>query len=224
MAKPASKLKKHQPALRRLGERVRQRLADNPAVYRVPTDDAEVWMVGGFLTGAQCKKLRDMIDGVARPSPIDEAYHDKVYRTSYSGDIDPDDPFVRNVARRIDDLIGIDGSFGEPIQGQRYMPGQEFKAHVDWFGPEYPHFDLEMRHGGQRSITTMAFLNEVEAGGTTDFVNLGLSIQPTPGVLLLWNNADRDGVPSQATRHAGTPVEQGTKYIFTRWYRSQPWG
>jgi prolyl 4-hydroxylase len=40
---------------------------------------------------------------------------------------------------------------------------------------------------------------------------------------LVWNNMGRDGKPNPLTLHAGRPVEQGVKYIVTKWYRARPW-
>ncbi len=69
----------------------------------------------------------------------------------------------------------------------------------------------------------MLYLNDVEAGGTTDFPELELSIRPAAGMLLVWNNMDRRGRPNPATRHGGRPVEAGVKYIVTQWYRLEAW-
>ncbi len=69
----------------------------------------------------------------------------------------------------------------------------------------------------------MAFLNSVAEGGHTDFSEIGASIEPKPGVLLIWNNARPDGTPNEATLHAGTPVIKGEKYILTKWYRTRKW-
>ncbi|ANU08316.1 prolyl hydroxylase family protein [Paraurantiacibacter namhicola] len=212
-----------QGALRAVGKRVRERLADNPAAYKLPTDRAEIWAVGAFYSPAECERLRDMIDGVARPSSVYEGAEDDDYRTSSSGDVDRDDPFVRKISRRIDDFLGLDSGWGEAIQGQRYLPGQQFKPHHDWFHQDSSYWDREMARGGQRCITAMAFLNDVEEGGTTDFTEVGLSVTPQTGALLVWNNADADGVPNLDTMHAGTPVIRGVKYIFTRWYRTRDW-
>lgn len=57
----------------------------------------------------------------------------------------------------------------------------------------------------------MVYLNAVERGGATAFPKLGLSIQPEPGTLVVWNNMTRSGRPNQATLHAGMPVEAECK-------------
>ena len=38
-----------------------------------------------------------------------------------------------DVDRKIAALLGLLQSLSEPIQGQRYAPGQEFKPHTDTF-------------------------------------------------------------------------------------------
>jgi prolyl 4-hydroxylase len=212
-----------QAGLQRAGLIVRERLAADPRVYRVPAEGVELFAVGDFMSGAECTRMCELIDACARPSTVFDLDYSSGYRTSFSGDVDPLDPFVKKISRRIDDLLGLEPEWGESIQGQRYMPGQEFQPHHDWFHPGTTYWDKEMGRGGQRSYTAMVFLNEVTAGGTTDFTDLALSIEPRPGVLLAWNNADEDGLPNPRTIHAGRPVTEGVKYIITKWYRSRPW-
>ncbi len=212
-----------QAALRRLGKQVRERLGANSAVWPVPAEDAEIWAVADFLSAEECQRLMEMIDEVAEPSKVFDLDYSSGYRTSYSGDVDPRNTFIRKIGRRVDDLMGIETTFGETIQGQRYMPGQEFQPHHDWFHPGTSYWDFEIGRGGQRSFTAMAFLNQPESGGTTDFTELGISIEPKPGVLMIWNNADRDGMPNLKTMHAGRPVVTGAKYVFTKWYRTRKW-
>ena len=213
-----------QNALARIGKTVRARLDADPKVYRVPTELAEIYAIGDFLSANECKRLIDMIDAVAQPSRLHEGAYVEGFRTSYSGNFDCDDPFVRGISRRIDDLMGLPGELGERMQGQRYLKGQQFKPHHDFFFPTEEYWKAERERGGQRSWTAMMFLNEVEAGGATNFTNVGIDIEPKPGVLLIWNNASRDGTPNMDTLHAGTPVESGEKYVITRWYRVRKWG
>ena len=210
-------------ALARLGAAVRARLDADPSVHRVAVAAAEIHVVGGFLDAAECGHLMAMIDRVARPSPTFDG-DDQTYRTSYSGDVDPNDSFVRMIERRLCDLLGIDARWGETVQGQRYTAGQEFQAHQDWFRTDVPYWPDEARRGGQRSWTAMAYLNDVAAGGTTTFPRLGVSVEPQAGALLIWNNALPDGTPNDAVLHAALPVVSGVKYVITKWFRTRPWG
>jgi prolyl 4-hydroxylase len=211
-------------ALKKLGAKVRKRLAANPRVQAVMEERAEIFAVGEFLSVQECDRLIAMVDGVAKPSTVFDLNYQDQYRTSYSGDVNFADPFVRSINRRIDDLLGIDPSFGENIQGQRYLPGQQFKEHCDWFYTAADYWKQEKAHGGQRSWTAMAYLNEVEEGGSTDFTRIGVSVPPQRGALLVWNNATPDGLVNYDTMHAGTPVTQGVKYVITKWYRTRRWG
>ncbi|WEK46681.1 MAG: 2OG-Fe(II) oxygenase [Candidatus Andeanibacterium colombiense] len=211
-------------ALARIGRRVRVRLKAHPTIYRVPTDKAELFALGDFMNPVECAAMIELIDRNAKPSEAFDTAYAGAYRTSYSGDVDPHDSFVRKIQRRIDDLLGIPGEYGETVQGQRYLPGQEFKQHFDWFDTERDYWQAEVTRGGQRSWTAMVFLNAVEAGGTTGFPLLQMSIEPRPGALLIWNNSDAAGDPNEWTLHAGMPVEAGSKYIITKWYRTRDWG
>lgn len=210
-------------ALAKLGETVRTRLSQDPSVYRVPVEGAEIFAVTGFLSTDECTHLIGLIDAVARPSEVfDQPYQDS-YRTSYSGDVDAEDNFVRMIDRRLSDLLGIDLAWSERVQGQRYGPGQQFKGHCDWFDTAAAYWPGEVPRGGQRSWTAMIYLNEVEDGGLTEFPLLGVSITPDPGLLLVWNNAKADGLPNYDTKHAALPVISGTKYIITKWFRTREW-
>lgn len=213
-----------QAALARVGARVRDRLAADDQAYKIDTEVAEMFAIGDFLSTEECTRLTEMIDAVAHPSHLYDMDYAAGFRTSYSGDLDPLDPFVAGISRRIDDVLGLPAEVGEAIQGQRYMPGQQFKPHNDWFYVTEDYWKVERKRGGQRSWTAMVFLNDVERGGETHFVNVGIKIQPKPGVLLLWNNALPDGTPNEGTLHAGTPVEAGIKYVITKWYRTRKWG
>ncbi len=211
-------------AIARAGAKVRARLSTDPSVYRVPVERAEIFSVTGFVSPAECRHIMAMIDAVARPSTVfaGEGYAEQ--RSSYSGDVDAGDSFVRMIERRICDLMGLDQAWGETFQGQRYMPGQEFQGHYDYFNTLAPYWPNESRRGGQRCWTAMAYLNDVAEGGATDFPMLGISIPPQAGLLLMWNNALPDGSPNPDSMHAGTPVVSGVKYVITKWFRTRQWG
>lgn len=211
-------------ALLRVGSHVRRKLDANPASQRIGSDRAEIWFVPHFLDEVECAETIRMIDRTAQPSTVLDHGHSEVWRTSSSGNVEPNDPFVRKIESRIDALLGIPHPWGETMQGQRYEVGQEFKHHLDLFWTKAEYWKQEVKHGGQRSFTAMIFLNDVEEGGNTAFTNLDFEVRPERGSLLIWNNNKPDGLPNEDTMHAGTPVIKGTKYIITKWYRSRKWG
>jgi prolyl 4-hydroxylase len=210
-------------ALAAIGRKVRARLAADPGVYHVPCDKAEIFALADFLSPAECSELIKMIDAVARPSSVFEGPAGASYRSSYSGDVDPESSFVRMIERRISDLMGIEQSWGETFQGQRYGPGQEFQGHYDWFDTSASYWQKETTVGGQRSWTAMAWLGEPEEGGETNFSRLGIGFPPQAGSLLMWNNARHDGTVNYDVLHAGMPVVRGVKYVITKWFRVRRW-
>jgi prolyl 4-hydroxylase len=69
----------------------------------------------------------------------------------------------------------------------------------------------------------MLYCNDVEAGGETQFVTMGLSVAPREGALLVWNNMARDGAPNTDSAHCAAPVRAGCKYVLTQWFRERRW-
>ncbi len=102
-------------ALERVGKLVRNRLEADPKAYKIPTDKAEIYAIGEFLTSNECRKLAGMIDMVARPSTLYEGTYKDGFRTSYSGNFDSQDPMVKMISRRMDDALGLPGKIGETM-------------------------------------------------------------------------------------------------------------
>lgn len=198
------------------------RLAGTPGVQRVPTRELELFVVRGFLDEAACAALIDRIDERRRPSEIADDLGIANFRTSETCDLDWHDPVVAEVDRRIAALLGLPLDASEPLQGQRYAPGQEFKPHTDTFEPGGYDFYRHTAETGQRTWTAMIYLNEPEEGGGTRFKRIGKTVQPETGKLLAWNNLLPDGRPNPATLHQGMKVRRGTKYILTKWFRERP--
>lgn len=208
----------------RVGAHVRRKLDANPRAYRFDTDKAEIWAVGDMFDEAECRQLIAMIDRTAVPSTVLSHGEVEAWRTSSSGNVDPYDPFIQSIERKIDALLGLPSEFGETMQGQRYEVGQQFKYHLDLFWSKADYWKDEVKRGGQRTITAMAYLNDVEDGGSTEFTTIGLAVKPKRGSLLIWNNNLPSGMPNENTMHAGLPVVKGVKYVLTKWYRSRKWG
>ena len=66
----------------------------------------------------------------------------------------------------------------------------------------------------------MVYLNTTREGGATEFPNIDLSIKPTAGTALIWNNRLPDGSCNPDTLHCGSPVLAGFKAVLTKWFRS----
>lgn len=190
---------------------------------RVASPKIEMFILKDFLADAECRALIDRIDTDRRPSTVADFNGDASFRTSETCDLPSADPAVAALDARLAAISGIDSRHAEPLQGQRYEVGQEFKAHTDCFTPGTPDWDTYCAVSGQRTWTFMIYLNTVPAGGATRFKAIDKIIQPERGKLLAWNNRNPDGTPNMATMHHAMKVRKGLKYVVTRWYREKPW-
>lgn len=192
-----------------------------PRAWKLDTPLAQLYEIPDFLTEDQCCFVMDSIDQLLVPSEV--TFGDNSYRTSrtcHFPDVNP------KLTKILDDyfsyVLGVSPNYAEPIQGQRYDPGQYFKSHNDWFDPDGPEYLENCCIGGQRTWTIMVYLNAVEKGGQTDFPLLGKRFTPVQGTAIAWNNLYMDGTPNPDVLHEALPVVQGNKYIITKWYREKP--
>jgi prolyl 4-hydroxylase len=195
-----------------------------PGVQKLPSAKLTLFTVRDFVSDADCADLCALIDRDRRPSTIADPNGDTAFRTSETCDLDPADPRVARLERAILDFCNLDRAHGEPIQGQRYAVGQEFKAHTDYFDPKGADFARFCSVAGNRTWTVMLYLNTPAAGGATRFKAVDKMVRPETGKLLAWNNLRPDGSPNPATLHHGMKVREGTKYVITKWFRERPWG
>jgi prolyl 4-hydroxylase len=199
------------------------RLTAQPGIQRVPSPKLTLFLKKGFLDADLCAALIERIEAQRRPSTISDFNGDAAFRTSETCDLPATDPIVATVNDRIAAFTGLDAAHGEPIQGQRYAVGQEFKAHTDYFEPNGVDYDKFCATSGNRTWTAMIYLNEPEAGGATRFKTIDKIVRPETGKLLCWDNRRPDGSLNPATIHHGMKVRSGTKYIVTKWFRERPW-
>ncbi|NNF93008.1 MAG: 2OG-Fe(II) oxygenase [Altererythrobacter sp.] len=206
------------------GESSTDRLLAKAGMQRAPSPKIELFQCRNFLSAELCEELMALIDAGRRPSTIADDNGDSYFRTSETCDLSASEPAVQRLEAMLLKLNGIDPAHGEPVQGQRYAVGQEFKAHTDYFAPDGLDFHKFCSVAGQRTWTFMIYLNDVAAGGATRFKTVGKTFQPEAGKLLCWNNRRPDGSVNPNTLHHGMKVRKGLKYVITKWYREKEWG
>ena len=206
------------------GESTSSLLASTDRVQRVPSDKIELFQMRDFASPQLCQQLMALIERDRRPSTLADAGDDRYFRTSETCDLPEADEAVREMEQLLTKLNGIDPSYGEPLQGQRYEVGQEFKPHCDYFNRGGRDWDRYCAVAGQRTWTFMVYLNDVEAGGATRFKAVNKTFRPEVGKLLCWNNRRLDGSENPNTIHHGMKVRKGVKYVITKWYREKVWG
>jgi prolyl 4-hydroxylase len=211
--------------LAKIGRSVKERLTANPHVKAVEIGGLTLYFYQNFMTPEECATMIDLVHPRLEPSELllARGQTNNGFRTSSSGNLERFDPFVNSIDKRIADLLGLRESQGETAQGQVYKVGQVFKPHHDYFHRSMAYWEEQRFHGGQRSWTTMVYLDTPDGGGETQFPTAGFKVSPRQGVLLAWNNMDEEGEPNELTLHESLPVTAGTKTIITKWFRGGDW-
>jgi prolyl 4-hydroxylase len=128
-------------------------------------------------------------------------------------------PLIRVIEQRLADLLEVPVNHGEALQVLHYLPGQEYEPHFDWFDASLPSYEPCTRVGGQRIASVVMYLNTPEAGGGTDFPEVGLTVTARRGSAVYFAYDSHD----MSSLHAGLPVQRGEKWIATKWLRERPY-
>ncbi|ANY19682.1 hypothetical protein A6F68_01164 [Tsuneonella dongtanensis] len=206
-----------------IGQWVRARLQAHPAVEQLVSDGGELYRVPKFLGRTDCREIVRVINSRAVPSTVlGDGVHREI-RSSSTHHFDREDPLNCSLEDYVDELLGISKVFSEPMQGQRYHVGQQYRHHHDFFHGADRITSDESARGGQRTWTAMIYLNEPREGGETEFPKFDLRLAPEAGTLVIWNNMRPDGSPNSNTLHAALAVKRGIKHVITKWYRQGPY-
>lgn len=115
-------------------------------------------------------------------------------------------------------LARVPYAHAEPLSILRYVPGQEYRPHFDFLGPNDP----DLGAHGQRLKTALLYLNEDYVGGETHFLAPGVKYSGKTGDILVFHNVDDSGAIDYASRHEGRMIEKGEKWIGSLWLRDRP--
>lgn len=192
-----------------------------PGCERVATEAAQIFRIPNLIDRRLCDALLALVDPRLRPSGLTIESPDG-FRTSTTSDLGAlKHAVVREVDAAISRALGLRRAYGEPMQAQRYLKGQEFKPHTDYFEPATEEYRRFAASRGNRTWTLMIWLDDAVEGGATRFVKIGARFAPRSGAALAWNNLTPEGAPNPATLHAGEPVLGGRKTIVTKWFRER---
>ncbi|MEJ2043080.1 MAG: 2OG-Fe(II) oxygenase [Reinekea sp.] len=136
------------------------------------------------------------------------------------------DDMVFSVCQKISELVDRPLSHSERIQVIYYKKGEEFKPHFDAIRPVSVYTQESLtRMGGQRQLTALVYLNQVDAGGETYFPRLNIKQAPEFGSMLVFSNV-KDGkrLPDPLSLHGAAPVKKGEKWAFNLWFRERETG
>ncbi len=201
-----------------------KKIADNVMMHSA---DPILYVVNEFLSNDECDAFIEASKGKLKPStvisPGKHIQHES--RTSENCWIEHDaNEIVHEVSKRFSILVQMPIRNAEQYQLVYYKKGTEYKPHYDSFDYETDDGKKNWEPGGQRMITVIAYLNDVEEGGETGFPELGIDIPPKKGDAVVFHNTlpiDAGTHPKIHPRslHGGMPVLKGEKWMVNLWFR-----
>lgn len=150
-------------------------------------------------------------DGTFESITNDRRTSENAWCSDYAGC--RNEEMAKRIQERIATVIGIPANNSEDLQLLRYEKGQFYRTHHDFI----PH-QVE-RQCGPRILTFFLYLSDVEAGGGTNFPNLGITVMPKRGRALLWPSVLNSNPMKKDGRfmHQALDVEAGVKYAANAW-------
>jgi len=188
------------------------------------SESPRVTVIRGFMSPDECDYVVSRGAPALRPAQTGDPLTGKAtvsqVRTSRDMGFGSErlDIVIRLMEERMAAACGMPREHGEPLVLLHYAPGQEYKEHFDFLRSG----ELESRFGGQRVMTFLVYLNDVEAGGATEFPKANLSIRGEKGDALFFSSVTDTGEPDLLSLHRGAPVEAGEKWLASKWIREGP--
>lgn len=179
-------------------------------------DEPLIVLLGNVLSDEECDELIRLSKESLERSKIGTDRDVNELRTSSSMFIDEsENELISRIEKRISYVMNIPIEHGEGLQILNYQPGQEYKAHFDFFS------STNKSANNPRISTLVMYLNDVEHGGETFFPKLNLSVSPHKGMAVYFEYFYIDQTLNELTLHGGAPVITGEKWAATQWMRRQ---
>ncbi len=184
-------------------------------------------VLSGVLDDAECAELIERARGRLRPSTLVDP---TTGRDIVSGQRNSEgmffrlreDAFIARIDERFAEIMQMPIAHGEGLQVLHYPTGAGSAPHFDFLAPTNTANLASIGRSGQRVATMVAYLNDVPAGGETDFPAVGWSVTPQRGHAVLFADCDARGEPDHDSVHASRPVDRGEKWVVTKWMRERP--
>ncbi len=177
-----------------------------------------IFSVTNFLTTTECDFLINVAQDCFSPAPVvgkgaGEVSPSRTSSTCYLARED-----LPRYLAKVCALTGKPVEHCELPQVGRYYPSQQYLQHFDAFDLSNEDGRRFASNGGQRTVTVLVYLNDVERGGTTFFPNLNLDVKPQKGMALVFFPSTVDGYLDKNALHAAKPAID-TKYVSQVWIR-----
>lgn len=190
--------------------------------FRVAKPD--VVLINNFLSNEECDAMTQLSSSKLKPSTVvnlqEGGLMSHAGRTSEGMSFKlAENELITRIEHRISEVINLPIENGEAIQVLHYHIGGEYRPHYDYFPEDKLGSKEFLELGGQRVVTLIMYLNDVEAGGETVFPEINLRVNPKKGAALYFSYTNSLGQLDKKSLHGGAPVIKGEKWIATKWIR-----
>jgi prolyl 4-hydroxylase len=192
-----------------------------------------------FLSDAECEHLKDLsAKNLQKSTVVDSTTGksvDSTVRTSTGTFLSyQQDEIVSRIEERLAHVTMIPEENGESIQILKYVNGQKYEPHTDYF---HDKFNSDPSHGGQRVATVLMYLATPEEGGETvfpyadkkvsgpgwsDCALKGLAVKAIKGNAIMFYGLKPDGSDDPSSTHGSCPTLKGEKWSATKWIHVRP--
>ena len=185
---------------------------------QVLNQNPPLFSVTDFLTPTECDFLINVAQDCFSPAPVVGAGAGEVSpsRTSSTCYLARED--LPRYLAKVSSLTGKPIDHCELPQVGRYFPTQQYLQHFDAFDLSNEDGRRFAANGGQRTVTVLVYLNDVEKGGHTAFPNLNIEVKPRKGMAIVFFPSTVDGFLDKNALHAAKPAVD-TKYVSQVWIR-----
>lgn len=206
-----------------------------------------VFRLGNLISQEECQEIIQAAQGKMFESTVGtyEAKSKTNERNSQTGWLNPGDyPVIDRLSERVSNLTAIPRDVFEPAQIIHYEKNQHYYTHYDWFDKQS---NAYYAGGGNRYITVLYYLTNVEKGGETAFPMTNqdfrekkirasnteicspsfecLKVKPISGDAVMFYNLLENGTftgdPDLLTLHSGCDVLEGDKWASNLWIRNK---
>lgn len=127
---------------------------------------------------------------------------------------------IEDLSLRVAEVVGLPLDQAESLQVIYYSQDQEYAPHYDAWDAATERGRRCMIKGGQRMVTCLLYLSDVEEGGGTSFPNLEMEVRAKKGRMVLFHNCyGGRNLRHPDCLHGGLPVVKGEKWACNFWFR-----
>lgn len=209
-----NKISKEQTIFNHIGNKIKTEDREINVVARL--EEPLIVVLENVLSDEECDGLIELSKDKMNRSKIGVTHEVNEIRTSSSMFFHENEfDIITKIEKRISTIMNIPVEHGDGIQILKYTPGQEYKAHFDFFSSS------STAAKNNRISTIILYLNDVEHGGETFFPKLNFSVFPRKGMAVYFEYFYNDKNLNELTLHGGAPVITGEKWVATQWMRRQ---